>query len=76
MLRGRFLDRPTWERLLRELGGEPLVGRTPLNTAEWWRRPGWPPFTVPVERDGQCDFWAFRRIYEAQGGRPLSEASE
>lgn len=72
MLRGRFLDRPTWERMLRELGAEPLAGTTPLNTAEWWRSPGRPPFTVPVEDDGRCDFWAFRRIYEAQGGQPLS----
>ena len=72
MLRGRFLDRPTWERMLRELGAEPLARMTPLNTAEWWRRPARPPFTVPVEDDGRCDFWAFRRVYEAQGGRPLS----
>ncbi len=72
MLRDRFLDRPTWERMLRELGAAPLEGNTSLNTAEWWRRPGAPPFTVPVEMDGRCDFWAFRRIYEAQGGRPLS----
>lgn len=72
MLRGRFLDRPTWERMLRALGAAPLAGMTPLNTAEWWRRPGQPPFTVPVEDDGSCDFWAFRRVYEAQGGRPLS----
>jgi hypothetical protein len=72
MLPGRFVDRPTWERMLRELGAEPLAGKAPLNTAEWWRRPGHPPFTLPVEDDGKCDFWAFRRIYEAQGERPLS----
>ena len=58
--------------MLRELGAEPLAGKTPLNTAEWWRRPDKPPFTVPVENDGRCDFWAFRRIYEAQGGPSLS----
>ena len=72
MLRGRFLERPVWEPMLRSLGAEPLAGLTPLNTAEWWRRPGKPPFTVPVEDDGRCDFWAFRRVYEAQGGPPLS----
>jgi len=68
----RFLARSEWEPKLRAIGAEPMAGKTPLNTAEWWRRPGHPPFTVPIERDGQCDFWAFRRIYEAQGGRPLS----
>lgn len=72
MLRGRFLDRPVWERMLRELGAEPAKGLTKLNTAEWWKRPKAPPFTVPIEHDGRCDFWAFRRIYETQGGRPLS----
>lgn len=72
MLRGRFLERAVWERMLRNIGAEPLPGVGNLNTAEWWRRPGMPPFTVPVEDGGRCDFWAFRRIYEAQGGRPLS----
>lgn len=72
MLRGRWLDRPVWERMLRSLGAEPLAGLTPLNTAEWWRIPGRAPFTVPVDETGRCDFWAFRRLYEAQGGSPLS----
>lgn len=76
MLRGRFLDRPEWERMLRGLGAAPAQGLTALNTAEWWRRPGHPPFTVPVESDGRCDFWAFRRIYENQGGRPLSSGDD
>ncbi len=73
MLRGRYLDRPTWERKLRSIGAEPLPGLGHLNTAEWWRRPGHPPFTVPIEDDGKCDYWAFRRIFETQGGRPLAE---
>jgi hypothetical protein len=72
MLRGRFLERSEWEPKLRSLGAAPLEGQSKLNTAEWWKRPNHPPFTVPVEDDGRCDFWAFRRIYEAQGGRPLS----
>ena len=45
--------------------------KTALNTAEWWKRPGHPPFAVPTKPDGRCDVWAFRRLYEAQGGRPL-----
>lgn len=73
MLRGRFLDRPTWERMLRGLGAEPVQGRTRLSTAEWWARPGEMPFMVPAEDDGACDFWAFRRAYESQGGRPLND---
>ena len=72
MLRCRFLDRPEWEAMLQKLGAAPAKGLGPLNTAEWWRRPGHMPFTVPTEEDGRCDFWAFRRVYEAQGGRPLS----
>ena len=76
MLRGRYLDRPEWEAMLRKLGAAPAEGLGPLNTAEWWRRPGHMPFTVPTEEDGRCDFWAFRRVYEAQGGRPLSSEAQ
>ena len=36
------------------MGCEPLLGLTPLNTAEFWRFPwGGYPFTVPVEDDGR-----------------------
>ena len=71
MIRSRWLDRPEWEAKLREIGAEPLQGRTALNRGEWWRRPGYFAFTVPVDERGRCDFWAFRRLYVEQGGRPL-----
>lgn len=61
--------------MLREIGAEPLQGKGPLNTAEWWRvvGEGRLPFTVPIDSQGRCDLWAFRRIYETQGGRPLHD---
>ena len=72
MLFGRYLSRPQWEKKLRAAtGAEPLEGKTGLNTAEWWRTPGRPPFTVPTEPDGRIEFWAFQRICQAQGAPPL-----
>ena len=68
MLRRR-VARALWEAKLRSLGAEPLSGRGRLNSAEWWRRPGRPPFTVPLEEDGECDFWALQKIIHQQGGR-------
>jgi hypothetical protein len=62
MLLNRPLSRPQWESKLRSLGASPLEGKTALNSAEWWVVPGGIPFTVPVEDDGSCDFWAIQKI--------------
>ena len=62
MLSGALLEREIWEGKLRRLGAEPLAGKTALNTAEWWMKPGLHPFTVPVEDDGRCEFWAIERL--------------
>jgi hypothetical protein len=54
LIEARYVDRDEWERELRHYGCQPLEGKGPLNTAEWWRMPwqAWP-FTVPVEADGR-----------------------
>lgn len=39
-----------------------MPGKGPLNTAEWWQDEAGIPFTVPVEADGRCDFWAIQRL--------------
>lgn len=61
------LSRPQWESKLKKLGAEPLHGKGQLNTAEWWKAPGLGPFTVPVEADGGCDYWALQQICQALG---------
>ena len=71
MIRSRWLERNAWEAQLRTLGAEPLHGVTERNTGEWWKRPKGRPFPVPIDDQGRCDFWAFRRLYVEQGGRPL-----
>jgi hypothetical protein len=43
-----------------------MDGKGPLNTAEWWIGKNGP-FTVPVEGDDQCEFWALDRICRANG---------
>lgn len=63
----RFLPRPQWEEKLKSLGAQPLAGKGRLNTAEWWRVAGSVPFTVPVEADGTCDYWALQRICQRLG---------
>jgi hypothetical protein len=68
VIRDKFLSRSQWEKKLRDIGAEPLAGKGPLNTAEWWRVPDKTPFTVPIEDDGRCDFWAIHRICKEQGG--------
>ncbi|MGU3387318.1 hypothetical protein ACLBYG_22600 [Methylobacterium sp. D53M] len=45
-----------------------MQGLGPLNTAEWWKGPRGV-FTVPVEGDGVCDFWAIQRLAEWYGER-------
>ncbi|MEO8927305.1 MAG: hypothetical protein ABI306_09090 [Caulobacteraceae bacterium] len=67
----RFLSRSQWEKKLKGLGAAPLAGLTPLNTAEWWRIPGRPPFTVPIEGDGRADFWAIQKLCEQIGAPPI-----
>jgi hypothetical protein len=69
MALGKFLPRPKWEKMLRELGAEPDVTLPAISGAEWWRRPGQLPFTVPVEDGGESEFWAIQKTLEAQGGR-------
>lgn len=49
---------------MKGIGAEPLKGKGKLNTAEWWRIPGNPPFTVPVEDDGTAEFWAIQKLCE------------
>lgn len=73
MIANRLLTRKEWEAKLRRYGCEPLPGKGPLNTAEWWHRPGNPPFTVPIEDDeGQCEFWAIQRLVDDFGRPPPS----
>ncbi len=63
MISVRFLQREEWEAKLRgHYKCQPLEGKGPLNTAEWWKTPWDRPFTVPVEADGRCDEWAFQRL--------------
>lgn len=69
MIRDKFLPRPEWEAKLKRWGCTPLAGLGKLNTAEWWKGPRGV-FTVPIEADGSCDFWAIQRIAEWYGERP------
>ena len=69
MALGRFLPRPKWEKMLRNLGAAPDASMPNIPGAEWWRRPDELPFTVPVEDNGDSDFWGIQKICEAQGGR-------
>ena len=58
-----LVPREEWEEALRDHGCEPLEGKGPLNTAEWWRMPwGGYPFTVSVDEEGRCDSWALNRL--------------
>jgi hypothetical protein len=69
MIRGRFLSRGEWERILTDAGAAPLSGKGALNTAEWWRLPGGAPFTVPVENEaGEADYWAVQTLREQLRG--------
>ena len=43
------------------MGLRPLEGKGKLNTAEWWVGPRGL-VTIPVEKDGACDFWRLQRI--------------
>jgi hypothetical protein len=67
MIGSRFIPRAVWEPKLRALGCVPLEGTGRLNTAEWWRQESGYPFTVPVEQDGSCDFWAFQKLRQQLG---------
>jgi hypothetical protein len=62
MISVRFLRRDEWETKLRSYGCEPLSGKGPLNTAEWWNAPWGQPLTVPVESNGRCEQWALQRV--------------
>jgi hypothetical protein len=62
------LPRHQWEEKLRRGGCAPLEGKGRLNTAEWWKGPRGV-FTVPVEEDGTCDFWAIQRWANWHAGR-------
>jgi hypothetical protein len=67
----KFLPRAAWEAKLRRWGCEPLPGKGKLNTAEWWKSPvtGYP-FTVPIEENGDCEFWAIHRLAKTFGRDP------
>jgi hypothetical protein len=62
MIAVRRLPRDEWEARLRRYKCKPLLGKGPLNTAEWWQMPWGTPFTVPVEAEGYCDEWAIQRL--------------
>jgi hypothetical protein len=69
VIREPTLSRKEWEAKLRRWGCKPLEGKGELNTAEWWiGKLG--PFTVPVNDDGRCDFWAIQKIAQQQGIPP------
>jgi hypothetical protein len=63
----KYITRPQWEAKLRRHGCEPLEGKGELNTAEWWKSPKGAPFTVPIEDNGNCEFWALHRICQKHG---------
>lgn len=46
-----------------------MEGKGPLNTAEWWIGE-YGPFTVPIDEDGTCEFWALQRVCKANGRDP------
>lgn len=71
MIGARFLRRDQWTPKLYELGCRPLPGKGRLNTAEWWQMENGYPFTVPIEADGTCDFWAFQKLREQLGCSPF-----
>lgn len=72
MIANRLLSRDDWDAKLRRWDCQPLEGKGPLNTAEWWLgKIG--PFTVPIEGDDQCEFWALQRLCQIHGRHP-SEA--
>ena len=75
MIAERLLPRHLWEAKLRRWGCEPLAGKGPLNTAEWWTGPKGP-FTVPIEgADDRCEFWALQKICRLHG-RPPSDLDD
>jgi hypothetical protein len=76
MIRARLLERTEWEARLRALGAERLENVVSMHATEVWIRRGSDPFTVPADKQGRCDYWAFRKIYVEQGGRPLHEDGE
>lgn len=57
----RYLPHWQWEAKLHRMNCQTLEGLTKLNTAEWWKGPRGV-FTVPVEEDGSCEFWAIQRL--------------
>jgi hypothetical protein len=71
VIANRLLNRAEWEAKLRLWKCKPLEGKGLLNTAEWWIGVRGGPFTVPVEGDDQCEFWALHRICEAFGFNPI-----
>ena len=62
MIAVRVLPREAWEARLRRYKCEPLPGKGPLNSAEWWQMPWGTPFTVPVDGDGACHELALQRV--------------
>jgi hypothetical protein len=72
VIANRLLSRNDWETKLRHWGCQPLEGKGLLNTAEWWIGPDRTrgPFTVPIEGDEQCEFWALQRICRDYGFPP------
>ena len=70
MIANRLLSREEWEAKLRRWHCRPLEGMGPLNTADWWVGPKGGPFTVPIEGDDQCEFWALQRICRDFGFPP------
>lgn len=63
MLADKYLSRDVWEAKLRRYGCKPYDGDPRLATAEWWIAPGGL-FTVPVEQDGRCEFWAIQKLID------------
>ncbi len=67
----KILSRPQWEHLLRQEGYLPWDGG-PLNAnLERWQLPQKPPYPVPVEADGSCDYWVIRRLVLTARGEPI-----
>lgn len=69
MIREPYLSRKEWEAKLRRWGCSPLEGKGKLNTAEWWRSDKGL-FTVPVDADGRCEFWALQKLCQQFGFKP------
>lgn len=63
------LPRSVWEGKLRRWACRPMDGKGRLNTAEWWIGKNGP-FTVPIDEDGTCEFWALQMICKANGIDP------